>query len=159
MRHFTIGLTLVALLPLGNAAWAGWRERHAAEKAAYAAHPLVAPNGVVTPMWAAKRMENSPVPLYGYSTGRRPWAFPLAQQATASANMARWDQLGYRRWADPRLHQWPAPGQLPHRLHRPHATPERSGSGLWPWVRPRQRLFSERLRVSRQSLYQRQLSA
>jgi hypothetical protein len=59
-------------------------------------HPqqLVAPNGVVVPVWASKRMQESPVPLYGKSWGRRPWALPLSTQATPSAVWARADQLG-----------------------------------------------------------------
>ncbi len=55
---------------------------------------LVAPNGVEVPKWASKRMRESPVPLYGKSWGRRPWALPLSMQNTPSARMARADQLG-----------------------------------------------------------------
>ena len=60
-------------------------------------HPqqLVAPNGVVVPAWASKRMQESPVPLQGKSWGRRPWALPLSTQATPSAVWARADQLGF----------------------------------------------------------------
>lgn len=60
-------------------------------------HPrqLVTTNGVVVPAWASRRIQESPVPLYGKSWGRRPWALPLSQQATASAVMARADQLGF----------------------------------------------------------------
>jgi hypothetical protein len=61
-------------------------------------HPrprLVAPNGVVVPAWASKRMLESPVPLYGKSWGRRPWPLPLSTQATPSATYARADQLGF----------------------------------------------------------------
>ena len=60
-------------------------------------HPqqLVAPNGVVVPAWASKRMQESPVPLSGKSWGRRPWALPLSTQATPSAVWARADQLGF----------------------------------------------------------------
>jgi hypothetical protein len=56
---------------------------------------LVAPNGVVVPAWASKRIQESPVPLYGKSWGRRPWALPLSTQATPSAVWARADQLGF----------------------------------------------------------------
>jgi hypothetical protein len=60
-------------------------------------HPpnLVAPNGVVVPAWASKRMRESPVPLQGKSWGRRPWALPLSNQSTPSAVWARADQLGF----------------------------------------------------------------
>ena len=91
MRALPAVLALAAAAVFGNEVEGGGRrQRQAADQA----HQLVAPNGVVTPAWAARRMEQSPVPLYGYSWGRRPWAFPLAQQATPSANMARADQLG-----------------------------------------------------------------
>jgi hypothetical protein len=56
---------------------------------------LVAPNGVEVPAWASKRMRESKVPLYGQSWGRRPWAMPLANQATPSASWARASQLGF----------------------------------------------------------------
>ncbi len=40
-------------------------------------------------------MRESPVPLYGKSWGRRPWALPLSTQATPSATWARASQLGF----------------------------------------------------------------
>src|SRR5258708_37986287 len=46
---------------------------------------LVTTNGVVVPVWASRRIQESPVPLYGKSWGRRPWALPLSTQATPSA--------------------------------------------------------------------------
>ncbi len=60
-------------------------------------HPtqLVTTNGVVVPAWASRRIAESPVPLYGKSWGRRPWALALSTQATPSAVAARADQLGY----------------------------------------------------------------
>ena len=60
-------------------------------------HPpnLVTTNGVEVPTWASKRIRESPVPLYGKSWGRRPWALPLSNQATPSATWARATQLGY----------------------------------------------------------------
>jgi hypothetical protein len=56
---------------------------------------LVTTNGVEVPAWASKRIRESPVPLYGKSWGRRPWAMALSNQATPSAAWARADQLGY----------------------------------------------------------------
>ena len=56
---------------------------------------LVTTNGVEVPAWASKRMRESPVPLYGKSWGRRPWALPLSNQATPSATWARASQLGF----------------------------------------------------------------
>ena len=136
MRVAPAVLALVVLGAVGTNVRAGWRERHAADKAAYAANPLVAPNGVVTPMWAAKRMENSPVPLYGNYWGRRPWAFPVAQQATASANMARWDQLGYGAGPIPGYTNGPPLGNYPTAAVGP--TPPRSvqGPGYGPGFSP-----------------------
>jgi hypothetical protein len=60
-------------------------------------HPqqLVTTNGVVVPKWASRRIQESPVPLYSKSWGRRPWALALSTQATPSAVWARADQLGY----------------------------------------------------------------
>lgn len=127
MRPLPVVVILTSLLPVGNTATAGWRQQLAADKAAYAAHPLVAPNGVVTPYWAAKRMEKSPVPLFGSYEGRRPWAFPLAQQATASANMARWDQLGYGAGPIPGYTNGPPLGNYPTAAVGP--TPPRSVQG------------------------------
>lgn len=74
---------------------------------------LVAPNGVVVPKWASKRMQESPFPLSGPSWGRRPWALPLAQQNTPSARMARADQLGYGAGPIPGYTNGPPLGNYP----------------------------------------------
>ncbi len=110
MRTSAKLLIPLVLASCGTAAEAGGRRQR---QAADSAHQLVAPNGVVTPTWATRRLENSPVPLYGYSWGRRPWAFPLAQQNTPSANMARWDQLGYGAGPIPGYTNGPPLGNYP----------------------------------------------
>ena len=46
------------------------------------------------PHWAAERMADYPAPHQVPQTGRRPWAYALANQNTQSANMARYYQLG-----------------------------------------------------------------
>lgn len=131
MRMAPAILVLMGAAAVAPAADAGWRDRRAPS-----APPLVAPNGVVTPSWAARRMEESPVPLYGYSWGRRPWAYPLAQQATASANMARWDQLGYGAGPIPGYTNGPPLGNYPTAPRGP--TPPRSvqGPGYGPGFGP-----------------------
>ncbi len=74
---------------------------------------LVAPNGVVVPKWASKRMQESPVPLHGKSWGRRPWALPLSMQNTPSARWARADQLGYGAGPIPGYTNGPPVGNTP----------------------------------------------
>jgi len=103
-------LIVSAIASLGPAVEAGDRRQR---PAAHPPHQLVAPNGVVTPTWATRRLENSPVPLYGYHWGRRPWAYPLAQQNTPSANMAQWDQLGYGAGPIPGYTNGPPLGNYP----------------------------------------------
>lgn len=93
MRVPPILLTLACAGMAATDLEAGWRDRRSAGSAATAPQ-LVASNGVVVPTWASRRIGYSPVPLAGYTWGRRPWAYPLAQQATPSANMARASQLG-----------------------------------------------------------------
>ncbi len=93
-----IGISLGCLLLASAAVDAGWfSKKHKSAEEVPGAHPtqLVAPNGVVVPAWASKRMAESPVPLYGKSWGRRPWALPLSTQATPSAVWARADQNGF----------------------------------------------------------------
>ena len=97
---------------------------------ANAPHRLVAPNGAVTPAWATRRMENSPVPLFGSYGGRRPWAFPLAQQNTPSARMARADQLGVGAGPIPGYTNGPPLGNYPTAAVGPTGfVPTRRGSG------------------------------
>ena len=110
---------------------AGWKERHAAA-GSRPPHRSVAPNGVVVPAWATRRMEESPVPLAGYSWGRRPWAFPLAQQDTPAANMARASQLGIGAGPVPGYTNGPPLGNYPTAPSGPTAStpPRRSLTGL-----------------------------
>jgi hypothetical protein len=93
-----IGMALALLILVSATADAGWifKKKKAAEEVP-GGHPaqLVAPNGVVVPPWASKRMQESPVPLFGKPWGRRPWALALSSQATPSAVYARADQLGF----------------------------------------------------------------
>lgn len=92
MRHFLVVLVVLGVVGAGPTAHAGWRQRQAARPAT----PMVTPNGTVVPAWAARRIAESPVPLYAPSaSGRRPWAYPLAHQATPSALWARASQLGF----------------------------------------------------------------
>ena len=74
---------------------------------------LVAPNGVAVPRWASRRMQESPVPLSGYSWGRRPWAYPLNTQATTSAMMARADGFGFGAGPIPGYTNGPGLGNIP----------------------------------------------
>ena len=91
-----MGLALTLLILAGPSVDAGVFSKKAKEEVP-GGHPqqLVTTNGTVVPVWASKRMQESPVPLYGRSWGRRPWVYPLSTQATPSAVMARADQLGY----------------------------------------------------------------
>ena len=75
-------------------------------------------------------MENSPVPLSGYHWGRRPWAYPLAQQDTPSARMAQADQLGVGAGPIPGYTNGPPLGNYPQAAVGPTGVvPTRRGSG------------------------------
>lgn len=113
MRILFTVLILAVCGPIGTPAQAGDGRRNQSANPPSPPRQLVAPNGVITPTWATRRLESSPVPLYGQSWGRRPWAFPLAQQATASANMARADQLGYGAGPIPGYTNGPPLGNYP----------------------------------------------
>lgn len=93
-----IGMALSLLMLISANVDAGWfSKKNKPPEEVPGAHPtqLVAPNGVVVPAWASKRMAESPVPLNGKPWGRRPWALPLSRQATPSAVYAQADQLGF----------------------------------------------------------------
>ncbi len=100
--------------------------------------PLVAPNGEPVPAWAARRLRESRVPLYGQSWGRRPWAFPLAQQATPSAYWARASQLGFGAGPIPGYTNGPGLGNVPSAPMGPDGGPlARRGfapSYFLPWM-------------------------
>ncbi len=99
---------------------------------------MVAPNGVAVPDWAARRMRESPVPLAGQTWGRRPWAMPLAQQATPSAYWARASQLGFGPGPVPGYSNGPALGNIPSAPIGPDGGPlARRGfapSPFLPWL-------------------------
>ena len=93
-----MGLALAFLTVAMVPADAGiFSKKKNAEEEVPGGHPqqLVTTNGVVVPVWASRRIQESPVPLYGKSWGRRPWAYALSTQATPSAVWARADQLGF----------------------------------------------------------------
>ena len=96
MKWMGMALTILIFAPAPADAGIFSRKKDQVEEVP-GGHPqhLVAPNGVEVPTWASRRMQESPVPLYGKSWGRRPWALPLSSQATPSAVMARGDQLGF----------------------------------------------------------------
>ncbi len=110
-----IGSALLVLFLAANPADAGLFHQKPAREEVPGGHPqpLVAPNGVEVPAWASRRIQQSPVPLFGPSWGRRPWAFPLAQQQTPSARMARADQLGYGAGPIPGYTNGPPLGNYP----------------------------------------------
>ena len=93
MKGFMLSLVLLGLASTTSQAGLFHHKKMEPEVPGGPPPNLVAPNGVEVPAWASKRMRESPVPLYGKSWGRRPWAMPLAQQNTPSARMARADQL------------------------------------------------------------------
>jgi hypothetical protein len=93
-----IGMALALLLLVSATVDAGWPfKKHKPAEEVPGGHPeqLVTPNGVVVPAWASRRIQESPVPLYGKSWGRRPWALPLSTQGTPSAVYARIYQNGF----------------------------------------------------------------
>ncbi len=119
---------LASLITIGADVEAGRRRGRQAD--ATPPHQLVTPNGVVVPTWATRRIENSPVPLYGYSGGRRPWAYPLAHQDTPSARMARADQLGVGAGPIPGYTNGPPLGNYPQAAVGPTGIiPARRGVG------------------------------
>lgn len=115
MRRIGLALLLLGLAALP--AEAGARHRRAQAAASVPPTPgvprMVAPNGVVVPAWASRRIAESPVPLYGKSWGRRPWALPLASQATPSAYWARLNQLGFGPGVIPGYANGPGVGNIP----------------------------------------------
>src|SRR5436309_1162555 len=86
MKGLKIALTFVVLGTVQADAGIFSRKK-AVDEDVPGGHPqqLVTTNGVVVPAWASRRIQESPVPLYGKSWGRRPWALPLSTQATPSA--------------------------------------------------------------------------
>jgi len=130
-------LVLAALMIAPAPAGAGLFHRKPAQVEAPPS-PLVAPNGVAVPSWAARRMRESPVPLAGQSWGRRPWAMPLAQQATPSAYWARASQFGFGAGPVPGYTNGPALGNIPSAPIGPDGGPlARRGfapSPFLPWL-------------------------
>ena len=84
---------VLAIVGAGAAADAGgrWQQRRANVAAP---PPMVTPNGAVVPTWAARRIENSTVPLSAPTYGRRPWAYALSMENTPSSRWAAASQLG-----------------------------------------------------------------
>ena len=77
----------------------------------------------------------SPVPLYGKSWGRRPWAYALANQATPSAYWARLDQLGFGAGPIPGYTNGPGIGNIPSAPIGPDGGPA-ARPGVPPLGRP-----------------------
>jgi hypothetical protein len=93
-----IGMALSLLMLVSTDVDAGWlfkKQKPAEEVPGGQPTQLVTPNGVVVPPWASRRIQESPVPLFGKTWGRRPWALPLSTQGTPSAVYARAYQNGF----------------------------------------------------------------
>ncbi len=92
-----MGLALALLMFVSANVDGGWFSKKKVDDEVPGAHPdqMVTPNGVVVPKWASRRIAESPVPLYGKSWGRRPWALALSTQATPSAVYARAYQMDF----------------------------------------------------------------
>ncbi len=134
MKRTGLALTLLVLAMAQADAGVFAKKKQAKEEVPGGHPPMVTTNGTPVPAWAAKRSQESPVPLYSKSWGRRPWALALSTQATPSAVMARSEMLGF------------AAGPMPGYTNGPHAGganyPEasvgpgnRNGWGPYPGLR------------------------
>ena len=83
---------------------------------------MVTPNGSVVPAWAARRIENSTVPLYAPTYGRRPWANALAMANTPSSRWAAASQLGFGAGPVPGFTNGPPLGNYPQAAVGPSDT-------------------------------------
>jgi hypothetical protein len=116
-----VGLALIVLLSASTAAEAGGFRHRKPKSEAVPPTPgvadpgrMVTPNGVVVPTWASRQIARSPVPLYGKSWGRRPWALALnSGTTTPAAYWARLDQLGYGAGPVPGYTNGPSMGNVP----------------------------------------------
>ena len=115
------GILLVALLSVvGVDAEAGgklFRRTNAAPP-----RRMVTPNGAVVPVWATRRIENSTVPLFAPSSGRRPWAYALSMENTPSSRWAAASQLGVGAGPIPGFTNGPPLGNYPQAAVGPNGT-------------------------------------
>ena len=111
----TRGIVAVVLILTTTPAMAGLFHKKAKKEEVPGGHPpMVTPNGVTVPAWAAKRLEQASGPLYGKFWGRRPWAMPVSQASTrSSAYWAYLDQQGFGAGPIPGYTNGPPLGNVP----------------------------------------------
>ncbi len=132
MRDWKFGLLVVVGVWSGPNVDAGGKLFHRAN--GEQPYRMVTPNGSVVPVWATRRIENSTVPLFAPTYGRRPWANALNMANTPSGHWARASQLGYGAGPVPGFSNGPPLGNYPQAAVGPNSeTVSPRQSSAWPF--------------------------